>query len=69
MSKEVAIIKQIKCPLCGVPMKKVKWELTNGIESYNVYLEVERTILRCPDDKATITADIPTGNKSDYAPS
>ncbi len=47
-------------------MKKVKWEVTNGLETYNVLLEVEKVVFRCPIDNVTLTLEIPTGSKSEY---
>lgn len=61
------IIRQLNCPVCSQPMKKVKWELTNGIETFNVMLEVEKIVLRCPKDNVSLTLEIPTGAASDYS--
>lgn len=63
---EIEIIKRISCPACLKPMLKVKWELTNGLETYNVYLQVEKFVLRCMNDNTTITLEIPTGKSVDF---
>jgi hypothetical protein len=48
-------------------MQRIKWELTNGIETFNVMLQVEKVVLRCMNDNVSLTLEIPTGKSSEYA--
>ena len=54
----------MKCPTCGKPMRKVKWEITNNFKVSADFKEYDKFTYECQDDDVWVTTEIPATEKT-----